>query len=163
VSPPGVALVAATSVAFSADATDPDGDTLTYDWNFGDGTSATNAGPSTQHVFGSAGTLAVALTVRDPRGASAILHTPVVGVTLTGTWRGCALSGTGVQTYEIDQSGAGVAGTYKVPTYQTAFQGTLGHPRQMAITIFDGQLQVFSLDAAGTTLTRGGTCVLSRE
>jgi hypothetical protein len=98
VSPQGVALVAATVMTFTASASDPDGDALTYNWNFGDGTSASNAGPTTQHVFGSAGILAVAATVRDAAGAEATGYVPVTGVTLTATWRGRPLSGTGVQT-----------------------------------------------------------------
>jgi PKD repeat protein len=47
--------------------TDPDGDTLTYDWNWNDatphGTTAT-----ADHTFGSGGTKSVTLTVTDPGG-----------------------------------------------------------------------------------------------
>jgi len=162
-SPQGVALVAVTRVTLTATAADPDGDSLTYDWNFGDGTATANAGATIEHVFGSAGTLAVAVTVRDGRGASVISHTPVTGVTLTGTWRGCALSGTGVQTFEIHQNGGDVAGTYKVPTLQVPFSGTLSHPRQMLIRIFDGQMQPWTLDPAGNTIVWTSNCTMSRQ
>ncbi len=42
---------------------DPDGDALTYSWNFGDGSTCTGASP--QHVFTGAGPYTVTLTVSD--------------------------------------------------------------------------------------------------
>ncbi|MGC4083927.1 MAG: PKD domain-containing protein [Vicinamibacterales bacterium] len=163
VSPQGVALVGATVITFTATAADPDADTLAYDWNFGDGSSVTNAGPTPQHVFRDAGTLAVAVTVRDQHGESSVLHTPVKTVTVTGTWRGCALSGTGIQTYEISQNGATVSGTYKVPTLQVPFSGTLIDPRWVLIRIFDDQYQPWGLDPTGNTLIWTWYCALTRQ
>jgi PKD repeat protein len=58
------------SVAFDASAsTDPDGDPLSYAWDFGDG--ATGAGVTAQHAFAAAGTYTVRLTVDDGRGGVA--------------------------------------------------------------------------------------------
>ncbi|MEU5259940.1 PQQ-dependent sugar dehydrogenase [Amycolatopsis sp. NPDC021455] len=50
---------------------DYDNDVLTYDWDFGDGQVATNAGPKVSHAY-AAGTesFTATLTVRDPLGAS---------------------------------------------------------------------------------------------
>jgi hypothetical protein len=48
--------------------TDPDGDALTYMWNFGDGSPATN-GPTARHTY-SAGTFTASLTVKDGKGGS---------------------------------------------------------------------------------------------
>jgi hypothetical protein len=57
------------AVAFDGSgSSDPDGDALTYVWDFGDGT--TDAGVSVSHTFASAGSFAVRLTVDDGRGGS---------------------------------------------------------------------------------------------
>ncbi|MFH1673040.1 MAG: PKD domain-containing protein, partial [Pseudomonadota bacterium] len=48
---------------------DPDGDTLTYGWDFGDGT--TGSGAQASHDYSLAGTYAVRLTVSDNRGGVA--------------------------------------------------------------------------------------------
>jgi PKD repeat protein len=56
-------------VLFASDVSDPDGDTLTFSWNFGDGTPAgTTRNPI--HTFASAGSMPVTLTVTDPSGES---------------------------------------------------------------------------------------------
>ena len=58
------------AVAFSgAGSYDPDGDALSYFWNFGDGTSSSEAEPT--HTYTSAGTYIASLTVTDEFGASA--------------------------------------------------------------------------------------------
>jgi hypothetical protein len=58
------------SVGFSAaGSADPDGDSLTYDWDFGDG-SAHAAQAAPQHLY-AAGTYTATLTVADGRGGTA--------------------------------------------------------------------------------------------
>ncbi len=56
------------AVAFQASATDADNDTLTYTWDFKDGTSGSGMNPP--HTFSAAGTYAVTVTVTDGRGGS---------------------------------------------------------------------------------------------
>jgi glucose/arabinose dehydrogenase/PKD repeat protein len=59
------------SVHFSAaGSTDPDGDDLSYSWDFGDGSPAA-AGPEVDHVYASGANRTAVLTVTDARGASA--------------------------------------------------------------------------------------------
>jgi glucose/arabinose dehydrogenase/PKD repeat protein len=56
-------------VAFSSEGSqDPDGDELTYRWDFGDGTTAAEANPT--HTYTEPGEYTVRLTVADPSGRS---------------------------------------------------------------------------------------------
>ncbi|MBQ0825662.1 PQQ-dependent sugar dehydrogenase [Streptomyces tagetis] len=64
-------------VAFSADGTsDPDGDALTYHWDFGDGATSTRANPS--HTYRVNGTYTATLTAEDPTGRTGSASVRVV-------------------------------------------------------------------------------------
>jgi hypothetical protein len=63
---------------FTAAATDPDGDTLTYRWDFGDGSTGTGA--LVEHAYSSAGTYTAVVTVSD--GTESV--TDSVALTLKG-------------------------------------------------------------------------------
>jgi PKD repeat protein len=65
-------------VTFSGAGHDPDGDPITYEWDFGDGGTATGQNPF--HVFGEAGAYDVTLRVRDNRGGLSAPHTERVVV-----------------------------------------------------------------------------------
>ena len=70
------AAVAGVPVAFDASpSSDPDGTVARYDFNFGDGSSAADAGPDPSHVF-AAGTYTVQVTAFDDEGCpSALVYT----------------------------------------------------------------------------------------
>jgi 6-phosphogluconolactonase (cycloisomerase 2 family) len=58
-------------VSFDASgAADPDGSITRYDWDFGDGTPVTDAGPKPSHLYAQPGDYAVRLVVTDNEGAS---------------------------------------------------------------------------------------------
>ncbi len=71
------------TVIFDAGAsTDPDGDELSYEWNFGDGTSG--SGVFTLHEYTDVGTFDVRLTVRDDQGPASFGEASATIVTTLG-------------------------------------------------------------------------------
>ena len=64
-------------VAFTATGTDADGDTLTYEWDFGDGGTATTK--DAMHTYNEVGVFYAKVTVRDGKGGkgSALLKVTV--------------------------------------------------------------------------------------
>jgi len=54
-------------VSFSGSGTDPEGDSLSYEWNFGDGTTSTEQTPT--HIYTDVGTYTVSFRVQDYFGA----------------------------------------------------------------------------------------------
>ena len=87
-SPNGVGMAGHTTFSFTAQgASDSDGDSLTYTWNFGDG--GTGFGQTASHVFTAAGSHNVTLDVSDgSKSASAPAASVTVGPNLTGMWSG---------------------------------------------------------------------------
>jgi hypothetical protein len=70
------AVCAALRCDFTNQSDDSDGSIAGYSWNFGDGTSSTDANPT--HVYASAGTRTVTLKVTDDVGASKTASKEVV-------------------------------------------------------------------------------------
>ncbi|MCB9088176.1 MAG: S8 family serine peptidase [Calditrichae bacterium] len=88
---------AGVAVSFSsAGSYDPDGSISSYLWNFGDGSTSTSANPT--HVYASANTYNVSLTVTDNNGAQ---NTDNTTATITGG------GGWTVITYDNFESGMG--------------------------------------------------------
>jgi hypothetical protein len=88
VSPSGVGMAGITSYTFTSQgASDPDNDTLTYEWSFGDGTTGT--GQTVTKVYGNPGSFGVSLTVADKKHrVSAPGATVTVARSMAGTWTG---------------------------------------------------------------------------
>ncbi len=62
----GAKLRPGKEIYFRANATDVEGDELTFAWDFGDGVSSSQENPS--HIYAKAGTYTVTLTITDARG-----------------------------------------------------------------------------------------------
>lgn len=109
------------SVALSAVVT-PEGGTVTYAWNFGDGGTSTAAAPS--HTYTEAGTYEVALTVTTPQGGTAT-RTVEISVgneppTLSGVTATPATAGTG-DVVEFRATGYADADEDPVDRYEWIF------------------------------------------
>ena len=60
------------SLSFDGSASaDTDGSIVRFDWDFGDNSTAADAGPAPTHIFAAAGEYTITLTVTDDQGASA--------------------------------------------------------------------------------------------
>ncbi len=67
---PATSSAASQAVQFSSEGTrDPDGDPITYQWDFGDGTAG-STDPNPSHTYGAVGSYRATLTVTDSTGRS---------------------------------------------------------------------------------------------
>jgi len=111
VSGPANALMA-TTVSFTAQgASDPDGDSITITWNFGDGGSATGA--TVTHTFTTAGSFTVSYKVSDGKKEATSPSATITIKSMSGTWRGNIV---GTSTFNtvltLTQSGTTITGSY---------------------------------------------------
>ncbi len=80
-----VSITAGQAVAFAGTVSDPNGDTVTVLWSFGDGSTSTLLAPG-NHTFATAGTYTVTLTATDSKGlADPTPATRTITVTAGGT------------------------------------------------------------------------------
>lgn len=127
VSPEGQAIVGVTTMTFTANASDPDGDALSYAWTLGDG--GTGADATVTHVFNREGSFVVTLVARDGKGGSVTTSARVTARTLTGLWTTCLPQG---QRYACTQTGTTVdCPAVTSPTCLKSFQVILADPRRV--------------------------------
>ena len=119
IAPTGSGMAGATSYRFNGGrSSDPDGDQLTYSWNFGDGSSGSGANAS--HVYDSPGTYTVTLTVSDGTESATATGSATVARNLDGgvfvsqnlvVTRGEAVLARFRETIRLTQSGATLRGS----------------------------------------------------
>lgn len=97
-------LIGATLVTFTGSGSDPDGDSLTYSWNMGDGNTKT--GQTTTHTYQTAGAFSVVLTVADNRGSSTTASNAITARRLSGNW----FSQARAWHFELVHSGSNITG-----------------------------------------------------
>ncbi|BCE03129.1 CotH kinase family protein [Marinicellulosiphila megalodicopiae] len=68
-----ISNVTGDTVTFSSNASDPEGDELNYNWNFGDSTYSNEVNP--EHVYSLPGSYTVTLTVTDSQGKTVVTDT----------------------------------------------------------------------------------------
>lgn len=154
-------LMGATSVSFAATGSDPDGDPLSYSWNFGDGDTATGA--AVAHTFGAAGTFSVVVTVTDGKGGSATANTSVTARSLAGIWTSQARA----WNFEILHAGGRIAGRllgFKGVNLdpQPTLSGTVKSPRVVEFDVPGGLSFVGTVNPGATQMT-GTLSELSRN
>jgi PKD repeat protein len=128
----------------AASSSDPDGDALTYSWNFGDGGTAT--GVTAQHTYAAAGTYAIQLTVDDGHGHTAQSTQNVTPTDVIDTDPGTISVTSGqVTTLSITASTPNQYRKIYVPGGTTTLQVNLAGPACSPICNPDGDLYVQKL------------------
>ena len=133
VTPGFTGIVSATEYTFTVNgASDPDGNALTYNWNFGDGTNGT--GQTVKHVFAAPSQFTVTAVVSDAQAQSPAPAVSVTVKSLTGIWQN--QQGAITRTWNIQQSGTALNGSYTSNSCGTpgTLTGTASNPRNVHIT-----------------------------
>ena len=124
-SPAAVPIAGASTLTFTATASDPDGDPVTLSWQFGDGQAG--SGATVSHVFAEGGTYAVVLTATDSHGESAKVTTNVVVKGLDGDWVEIA----GKVGFTFEQHGQTFDGVLATNYSAGAIRGSVADPRSL--------------------------------
>jgi PKD repeat protein len=155
---PGGVVAVGAPVTFTSTSSDPDSPVLGHAWTFGDGGSSTDANPT--HVFASAGTFTVTLTVTDPQLFTStvshqvtVTHLPVAGFTFTPS--------PGIRTLPVTFTNTSTDADGALASYQWSFGdgGVSSNPNpshifdtagtflvQLIVTDADGATSMFSQD-----------------
>jgi hypothetical protein len=120
---PASGITTLTTHVFSASATDPDGDALSYTWDFGNGTSAATAGASVVYNNANTTTYQAVLTVTDGKGGTVTSTVPITSAALAGTFTG-TLIGAPLSVTLTQYLGGLVSGSWEIPSL--GFVGEVG-------------------------------------
>ncbi len=135
-------------IAFAANASDSEGDPLTYSWSYDDGT--TGRGPSPKHAFDGPGSFDVSVEVSDGKKTTKGSTVALV-LTMAGNWRGAVdLPGHGSLTFGLNlgQSGASVTGAHSDYEGAGSVTGTVSAPLDVRLTIRQGTYAPFVLSGS---------------
>jgi hypothetical protein len=134
-----------TQVAFAAKAADPDGDPLTYAWDFDDGQTEL-AGAGISHIFDKAGHMNVTARVQDGRGGQAAVTATLEVGSVSGTYVGLITNGPNAGLRiggSVTQTGRRFDGNWSThngdgtgDSRGVAVGGVLSDPRNMTFTVF---------------------------
>jgi hypothetical protein len=124
----GLSIAGLTEFALGLpDATDADGDQLTFVWDFGDGTVAT--GRLVRKIYSRGGAYRVEVAVSDGKGGKALANTSLQVADLDGRWSNTDSGGT-TRTFEFTHRGTSLTGTYIRSSSATGFlSGSLTPPK----------------------------------
>lgn len=162
---PASGISTLTTYTFSASASDPDDDGITYLWDFGNGTSSGSSGATVTYNNLNTITYRPVLTVRDSRGEAATTTLSVRSVSITGEWQG-TLSGIPLTATMTQHLGGVVDGTWQIPTIGAV--GEIGPTGEPGKILGNGQFELRfkvrvgsytdfyyrgNINADGTTLT----------
>ena len=145
----------------AGESSDPDGDDLTYAWEFGDQTTGTGKTPT--HTYGTAGTFTVKLTVSDGHLSDSITHTvtieapPGEDIVATDTFQRSITNGWGV----ADEGGAwtvtGGSAAFSVSAGKGRVSLKPGDTREARLTSVSGDNALIDLQISSDVLANGGT------
>lgn len=159
IAPPGPALASVTVVIFNASGSDPEGDPLSFAWDFGDGASGT--GTTATHVYEKEGVFQVVLMASDRRGGTTMARGSVTARTLNGRWTPLQNGVPGIEA-QITQAGRTFSGWAQNSCCRHSFTGTLSEPRQLTLVMHfsgcPGESRTFagSLDEALNRIDASG-------
>jgi hypothetical protein len=140
ISPEGKGIAFVTEMRLTAEASDAEGDSLSYEWDLGDGGKA--AGPVVTHIYAglfpvTERTFDVRLTVSDGLANTSAMRSVTVGH-LYGIWNLDTPTPNGIVQIEI-QGGGNTLLLYAVPASGATFfgNGRIDHPRRVRLQFRD--------------------------